>query len=156
MKVLSADARTRYKAAGFTVDDTTEMVRFDRQGIEQAIATAPPSFPLHARNPERNLVIGGANAVFSVTGGPVYCMDLENGRRRGTYEEMCNFIRLVQSLNVLHQEGGGGFEALDLPSDTRHLDLLYAQATLLDKNWMPWNICFVNIWCHCCQKIQRR
>jgi len=140
MKVLSADARARYKAAGFTVDDTTEMVRFDRQGIEQAIATAPPSFPLHARNPERNLVIGGANAVFSVTGGPVYCMDLENGRRRGTYEEMCNFIRLVQSLNVLHQEGGGGFEALDLPSETRHLDLLYAQATLLDKNWMPWNI----------------
>jgi len=29
---------------------------------------------------------------------------------------------------------------LDLPSDTRHLDLLYARATLLDKNWMPWNI----------------
>ena len=29
------------------------------------------------------------------------------------------------------------FEALDLASTTRHLDLYYAQATLLDKNWQP-------------------
>lgn len=140
MKVLSGEARELYKTAGFAVDDSTEMVRFDRQGLEQQISTAPERFALHARNAARDLTVGGNNAIFSVTGGPVYCMDLENGRRRGTYEEMCNFLRLVQSLNILHQEGGGGFEALDLPAETRHLDLLYAQATLLDKNWMPWNI----------------
>jgi trimethylamine--corrinoid protein Co-methyltransferase len=40
----------------------------------------------------------------------------------------------VQSLNVLHQEGGGVFEAMDLPPETRHLDLYLAQARLLDKN----------------------
>jgi trimethylamine--corrinoid protein Co-methyltransferase len=40
----------------------------------------------------------------------------------------------VQSLNILHQEGGGAFEALDLPATTRHLDLYLAQWRLLDKN----------------------
>ena len=48
------------------------------------------------------------------------------------------FSELVQSLNIIHQEGGGGFEALDLPAETRHLDLFYAEITLTDKNWQPW------------------
>ena len=31
---------------------------------------------------------------------------------------MCDYLKLIQSLNVLHQEGGGPFEPLDLPADT--------------------------------------
>jgi len=46
----------------------------------------------------------------------------------------------VQSLDILHQEGGGGFEAMDLPAPSRHLDLFYAECTLLDKNWIPWTM----------------
>jgi trimethylamine--corrinoid protein Co-methyltransferase len=67
-------------------------------------------------------------------------MDNDRGRRNGTYAEMCDFLRLVQSLDILHQEGGGGFEAMDLPATSRHLDLFYAQCTLLDKNWIPWTM----------------
>jgi trimethylamine--corrinoid protein Co-methyltransferase len=48
---------------------------------------------------------------------------------------MCDYLRLIQSLNILHQEGGGPFEPLDLPANTRHLDIYHAQITLLDKNW---------------------
>jgi trimethylamine--corrinoid protein Co-methyltransferase len=47
---------------------------------------------------------------------------------------MCDYLRLVQSLNIVHQEGGGPFEAMDLPGDTRHLDLYLAQFRLTDKN----------------------
>jgi trimethylamine--corrinoid protein Co-methyltransferase len=64
-------------------------------------------------------------------------MDLDRGRRAGTYREMCDYLKVVQSLNVIHQEGGGPFEPLDLPAETRHLDLYYAEITLLDKNWQP-------------------
>ena len=67
-------------------------------------------------------------------------MDSDKGRRNGSYAEMCDFIRLVQSLDILHQDGGGGFEAMDLPATSRHLDLFYAQCTLLDKNWVPWTM----------------
>jgi trimethylamine--corrinoid protein Co-methyltransferase len=43
-------------------------------------------------------------------------------------------MKLVQSLNIIHQEAGGCFEPMDLPPESRHLDLYLAQMTLLDKN----------------------
>ena len=138
MIVLSAPARDKYAEAGFDVAD--ERVRFDPDGIESLIATAPSSFSLQARNPDKNIRIGERDAVFASVGGPAYVMDLDNGRRTGTYRELCDFIRLVQSLDILHQEGGGGFEAMDLPASSRHLDLFYAECTLLDKNWIPWTM----------------
>ena len=30
----------------------------------------------------------------------------DRGRRAGTYVELCDYLRLVQSLEILHQEGG--------------------------------------------------
>jgi hypothetical protein len=112
-------------------------VRFDRGMIEELVAAAPAEFTLIARNPARNVEIGGRNAANSSVGGPAYSSDLDRGRRTGTYADQCDYLKLVQSLNVLHQEGGGPFEAQDLPAGTRHLDLYYAQITLLDKNWQP-------------------
>ena len=137
LKVLAPEARRAYAGAGFEVDEAAERVRFDRDGLAARLAEAPAEVTLRARNPARDLVLGGRRAAFSAVGGPAYCMDLDKGRRDGSYAEQCDFLRLVQSLEVVHQEGGGCFEALDLPPETRHLDLYYAQATLLDKNWQP-------------------
>jgi trimethylamine--corrinoid protein Co-methyltransferase len=47
---------------------------------------------------------------------------------------MCDYIKVIQGLNIIHQEGGGCFEPMDLPPESRHLDLYLAQLTLLDKN----------------------
>jgi len=140
MRVLEPNARRHLAAAGCTVDESALQVRFDRAIVESLVAKAPAEFNLSSRNPERNLALGGRNAIFSSVGGPAFCSDLDHGRRSGTYAEMCDYMKLVQGLNVIHQEGGGGFEALDLPAATRHLDLYYAQTTLLDKNWQPWGL----------------
>jgi len=110
------------------------MVRFDRDLVLEKIALAPSDFSLRARNPERNLHIGDNNMVFASVGGPAFVSDLDNGRRPGNYEEMCDYFRVIQSLNIIHQEGGGCFEPMDLPPESRHLDLYFAQLTLLDKN----------------------
>ena len=40
----------------------------------------------------------------------------------------------MQSLEIIPQEGGGPFEAMDLPPESRHLDLYLAQLRLTDKN----------------------
>lgn len=140
MAVLSPLAREKYAAAGFEVKNDSELIRFDKALLESLVAKAPSSFTLHARNPAKNIKIGDGHAAFCSVGGPAYVMDMDKGRRNGTYAEMCDFIKLVQSLDILHQEGGGGFEALDLPSESRHLDLYYAQCSLLDKTWVPWTI----------------
>ena len=137
MKVLEPRARRHYRDAGAEVDDAEMRVRLSRDLVATLIANAPASFTLHARNPARSLKVGGKDAFFSAVGGPAYVADLDRGRRAGTYAEMCDFIRLIHSLNVIHQEGGGPFEPLDLPANTRHLDLHYAQITLTDKNWQP-------------------
>jgi trimethylamine--corrinoid protein Co-methyltransferase len=140
MVILSDDARNRYAQAGFNVDPASQRVRFDPDLVASLIALAPSSFTLEARNPAKNLRIGDGHAIFTSVGGPAYVMDSDKGRRTGTYAETCDFMRLVQSLDILHQDGGGGFEAMDLPAASRHLDLFYAQCTLLDKNWVPWTM----------------
>ncbi len=137
MKVLEPRARALFGAAGASVDEGELQVRFDRAMIADLVAKAPAEFSLRARNPAKNVRVGNRNAIFSSVGGPAYVSDLERGRRAGTYAEMCDYLKLIQTLDILHQEGGGPFEPLDLPAETRHLDLYYAEITLLDKNWQP-------------------
>ena len=133
MRVLDSRARMLFRQAGAGV--AGETVRLDPGLVVQLLATVPATFTLGARNPAHALTFGGAHTAFASVGGPAYVMDNERGRRDGTYAEMCDYLRLIQSLNILHQEGGGPFEPLDLPANTRHLDIYHAQITLLDKNW---------------------
>ena len=137
MKVLSDRARSFYAAGGADVEAGSDRVRFGRDMLAAWIAKAPSAFTLHARDAAKTLRVGDGHVLFASVGGPAYVCDLDRGRRQGSYAEQCDFLKVVQSLNILHQEGGGPFEALDLDSRTRHLDLYYAQATLLDKNWQP-------------------
>lgn len=133
LKVLHPPARDLYRGAGATV--LGDMVRFDPALIPGLLRTVPPAFTLEARNPDRTLRLGGRDLIFASVGGPAYVMDNDRGKRDGTYAEMCDYLRVIQSLNILHQEGGGPFEPMDLPAATRHLDIYRAQITLLDKNW---------------------
>ena len=134
LRFLEASSREQLAIAGADVDEDSMMVRFDRNLVMEKLALAPAEFGLRARNPEHNLHVGGNHIVFASVGGPAFCSDLDKGRRPGTYAEMCDYLRLVQSLNIVHQEGGGPFEAMDLPGETRHLDLYLAQHRLTDKN----------------------
>jgi trimethylamine--corrinoid protein Co-methyltransferase len=134
MKVLHQDARKIFKDSGLDVNESSQMVYFDRDMVLSKIKTAPKKFTLRARNPKRNLTFGGNHIVFSAVGGPAYCSDLDGGRRRGTFEDLQNYMKIIQSLNIIHQEGGMSFEIIELPPETRYLDLYLAQFQLLDKN----------------------
>lgn len=134
MRFLEPGSRKQLAQAGADVDEASKMVRFDRELVKEKLALAPSEFGLRARNPEHNLRVGGRHILFASVGGPAFCSDLDKGRRPGTYDEMCDFLRLVQSLNIIHQEGGGAFEAMDLPAQSRHLDLYLAQIRFTDKN----------------------
>jgi len=133
MRVLSDEARGFYQIAGATISG--DMVRLDPDLVAECLSTVPPRFTLAARNPAHDLQFGGGDVVFSGVGGPAYVMDNDRGRRDGTFAEMCDFLRLEQALNIIHQEGGGPFEPMDLPANTRHLEIYRAQITLMDKNW---------------------
>lgn len=133
MRVLDQEARRRYAAAGCAVDG--EMVRFDPDMVLATVATAPSTFRLRARNRTKDLHFGGRSVVFASVGGPAFVSDIHGGRRPGTDAEQVDYLKVVQQLDVVHQEGGGPFEAMDLPATTRHLHLYRNLALLLDKNF---------------------
>lgn len=140
IKLLSPEARSILSRAGAEVDETSQVVRFDPGFVTETLALAPETFTLEARNPGKSLTVGGEHLLFTSVAGPAFVSDLDRGRRQGTQAEVCDFIRLIHSFDVIHQEGGGPFEALDIPQDRRYLDLHVAQITLTDKSWVPWTL----------------
>ena len=133
MRVLNGRALDLFRGAGARVDG--QMVYPDPGLIEGLLATVPRTFAIAARNRAKDLRFGGNDMVFASVGGPAYVMDLDRGRRDGTLQDLQDFLRLCQSLNVIQQESGGPLEPMDLPASTRHLDLYLSQCTLLDKSW---------------------
>lgn len=141
MHVVDGSSRARLKEAGCDVNDSTFMVRFDPALVEEMITNLPAEYKTLSRNPEKNLTVGGNNIIFSSVAGPSFVTDTDRGRRAGTYDELCEFVKVSHCLNIIHQDGGAGFEPLDLPPATRHMDMMYAQITLSDKGWQP---CWLN------------
>ncbi len=137
MKVTDGRAQDLLDKVGADVNRDTQLVRFDEDVIDEALSGLPGEFTVHARDPQKTLTVGGNSMVFATVCGPPFVSDLDRGRRDGTYEDVCNFVKLVHSLNIFHHEGGAGVEPLDLPVTSRHLDMMYAQITLTDKAWEP-------------------
>ena len=135
MQVLGDRALDLLRGAGAAVDRETRTVRMDPGQVEELVALAPSLFTVHARDPERDVIFGGANVVFCAVGGPAFASDLDRGRRPGNIADFRDYVRLIGALDVIHQEGGGPLEPTDLPVETRHLDQYRVFATELDKTW---------------------
>ena len=130
---LLDEAREILKKAGADVEEDGTRVRFDRDLILESIAKAPSEFTIHARNPARNIKIGGRWVAFSTVAGPPNASDIQGGRRSGNFKDYCNFIRLAQCVNAVHAISGHPVEPLDLDPRTRHLDTARMSLTLTDK-----------------------
>lgn len=141
LKVDSALALDLLAAAGADVDRSNGRVRFDPAMVEDMLTGIPSGFTIHARNPKKSVYVGGNSLTFATVCGPSFVSDLDRGRRAGTLEDMRNFVKLSASLNIFHHEGGAGCEPLELPPESRHLDMMLAQVTLCDKGWQP---CWMN------------
>ena len=132
MKVTDEEARRIYREGGARIDDDEEMVYLDPEMVEEVIKTVPPEFTQKARNPRKNVTLGGNHITFYGVGGPAFVSDMDRGRRPGTYAELCDYKKLFQTYDIIHY-AGGGFEPLDLPENSRHLDILLAQIRYTDK-----------------------
>jgi trimethylamine--corrinoid protein Co-methyltransferase len=132
IRVLSAEARALYAAAGAEVDQDTLMVRFDPGMLLDAVAQAPASFVMHGRSPDRWFEVGGNHLVFATVGGPPHYSDLEGGRRAGTLDTFKDLLRLAQTYDVLHLTTPM-VEPQDIPIHVRHLHMTQAVVALTDK-----------------------
>jgi len=130
-----AEALALWKQAGADVDGCR--VRFPR-GLCRALiqASAPAEFVQHARNPARSVKLGGAHTVFAPAYGSPFVRSLDEGRRYATLEDFRSFAKLTYMAPALHHAGGTLCEPVDLPVDTRHLDMIYTHLRYSDKPFM--------------------
>ncbi|SHE46495.1 trimethylamine---corrinoid protein Co-methyltransferase [Loktanella atrilutea] len=127
-------ALQRWREAGAEIEG--ERVRIPRGLARKLCSTAPSQFTQHARNPDRNVVIGGKNLVLAPVYGPPFVRDAEGGRRYATMADFEKFVKLGYMSKWLHHSGGTVCEPTDVPVNKRHLDMLLAHMTLSDKPFM--------------------
>ncbi len=132
--VENPEALTRWKEAGADVQG--ERVRIPRGLARQLCKTAPSSYVQHARNPERNVTVGGKGLVLAPVYGPPFVRDADGGRRYATIADFQKFVKLGYMSKWLHHSGGTVCEPTDVPVNKRHLDMLLAHMTLSDKPYM--------------------
>ncbi len=135
LEIRSAAARVIFRSHGALVDEETQIVRIGADIVRHFAQQAPERFVLHARNPERDLHVGGNVVNFGPVNGAPNVSDREGGRRYGDIEAFRDILKITHSLGILHWQGGVVVEPVDLPVPTRHLDMYLAHIELSDLVW---------------------
>lgn len=128
------EAQAILKENGVKIVD--DIAYFDPDHIQELISKAPSEFQLQARNPQKNITIGGDTLTFAPVAGPPFTVDADRGRRPSTLDDFVNFIRLTYASPYLHFGGGVIVEPNDIPVMERHLDITYAHIKNTDKSFM--------------------
>ena len=122
------------KDAGASVDGPR--VRFDRGHARALCSTAPATFRLHGRDPERTVTLGGDHVVFMPGYGSPFVTDLDRGRRYASLDDFRNFVKLTYLSPWLHHSGGTVCEPVDIAVNKRHLDMVHAHLRCSTKPFM--------------------
>lgn len=113
-----------------------QRVFFSGRLIEQQIIKAPGKFKLYARDPEKDIIIGEDNTVFTPGYGAPFVTELNSGRRKGTLKDFMNFVKLTGASTNLDICSGMVIEPNDTPHEIRHAQMLYTAMKYSDKCFM--------------------
>ena len=128
------EAAASWTAAGAKVDG--HRVRIDREHLMDLIGTAPSSYTMTARNPERTVTVGDGKQIFTPSYGAPYVLGLDGVRRSGTIEDFRNFTKLNHLSPALHMSGGVVCEPMDIAVPKRHLYMTESLLRYSDKPFM--------------------
>jgi trimethylamine--corrinoid protein Co-methyltransferase len=113
-----------------------ERVHLDRGLVMELIASIPPDISYRARNPAKNLELGGAHSIFVPMTGAPYLRDLEDERRLPTIADLGVFHKLAHMTPVLHSTAHHIVEPMDIVVAHRHLHITYSSMKYSDKTFM--------------------
>lgn len=122
------------KKAGCKVDG--RRVFFSPEMVMEQVAKAPSEYTLQARNPEKNVMIGGDQIAYIPCYGPPFVHDLDHGRRESTLEDYTNFVKLSYASRSMDITGGMMAEPNDIPHGRRNAEMMYASMRYSDKPFM--------------------
>lgn len=108
-------------------------VYLPRRLVEDSVRLAPAQFTIHARNPQKSVVVGGEAAIFAPGYGAPFLMDYEQGARRPTLQDYDNLARLADALPNLDLAGHLLVEPQDMPAGQAYLRMLRSTMRHSDK-----------------------
>jgi trimethylamine--corrinoid protein Co-methyltransferase len=123
-----------WKRAGAKVIDET--VYLDRGLVRDLIASIPSDFTYHARDPQKNVRLGGKHAIFVPMTGAPYMRDLDDVRRNPMMQDLEMFHKLSHMMPSLHSSAHHIVEPYDHPISQRHLRITYSSMKHSDKTFM--------------------
>lgn len=124
-----------WKRAGADVR-TDDRVHLDRGLIMELIKTIPSRIEYFARDPLKNVELGGPNSIFVPMTGAPYMRDLDDVRRGPTIADLGTFHKLAHMMPALHSSAHHIVEPMDLVVAHRHLHITYSSMKHSDKIFM--------------------
>ncbi len=99
VRFRSAKARQILGTGGARVDEDREIVCIPAELVDQALATAPKSFILGARNPGFDFALPSAFTGYTLDGAATFALDFETGDRRyAVTKDLVASLRLFEEL----------------------------------------------------------
>jgi trimethylamine--corrinoid protein Co-methyltransferase len=129
-----AEAVGIFKKHGIRVDG--QRVHLDEARLMQAIANAPSEFTIHARDPQRSVVVGGDRHVFAPGYGAPFIMEPDGTARPGTLRDYENLTRLADALPNMELSGHMLVEPSDVLPTLAYLFTLRASMVNSSKPFM--------------------
>ena len=120
-----------FRSHGFRTDG--EMVFFKEKDIQTTLETIPDVFTIKARNPEKDIRIGGDGYVMAPGYGPPFIIEPSGEMRNAVLDDVHKFCKLVQTSKYLDFNSSIVVQPNDVPAETAHLDILLATMLLTDK-----------------------
>ena len=117
---------------GADVDFRTKRARIGPDLVGEAVRKTPPSFILHARNPERSLRIEDDRVFFLDGGTPSFVISLEGKRQPATLRDVADLTRLYDCLEYMDLIIGGVFPT-DIPEPIHHVHTYLTRLENTDK-----------------------
>lgn len=100
LRVDSAGGRKLLKAAGAQVDETSRIVRFPQNLVEEALRLAPKDFTLGARRPGWDLLPNTGECYLLLSGEGTRTLDRKTGQHRdSTFNDWLEATRLADALD---------------------------------------------------------
>jgi trimethylamine---corrinoid protein Co-methyltransferase len=123
-----------WRKAGAKVNG--DRVYLDREMIRELIKSIPAEITYHARDPLKNIKLGGRNCMFVPMTGAPYLRDLDDKRRSPTLDDLAMFHKLSHMAPAMHSSAHHIVEPMDHAISHRHLRITYSSMKYSDKTFM--------------------
>lgn len=127
----SEEALSLFERHGVKTDGSR--VYLTEEQVWHALESVPAQFPLHARNPERSVIVGDGSPVFVPGYGAPFLVDVEGNKRTPTLADYRALVKLADALPNQDMSGHLLAEPGDVLPEIAPLHMLSAHMLHSDK-----------------------